>query len=152
MIKVKVLFVCSHNSARSQMAEAYLNKFAGDVFKAESAGLEIGGLNPYAVKVMREDGIDISKNTSDSVFEFFKQNRSYLYVISVCDEAKGEKCPVFPGQAIRLHWSFPDPSSFEGSDEEKLNKTRKVRDAVKEKVQEFIKEVKEHNIPISFDS
>jgi len=141
MEKKKVLFVCVHNSARSQMAEAYLNKLGGEKFFAESAGLEPGILNPLVVKVMAEDGIDISGNKTKSVFDFFKAGKTYEYVITVCDTEAAERCPIFPGKAIRFHWSFPDPSSLEGTEEEKLEKIRKIRDDIKAKVIDFIKTV-----------
>jgi arsenate reductase len=141
MEKKKVLFVCVHNSARSQMAEAYLNKLGGEKFFAESAGLEPGILNPLVVKVMAEDGIDISGNKTKSVFDFFKAGKTYEYVITVCDTEAAERCPIFPGKAIRFHWSFPDPSSLDGTEEEKLEKIRKIRDDIKAKVIDFIKTV-----------
>ena len=97
MEKIKVLFLCIHNSARSQMAEAYLNKFGGNQYHVESAGLEAGNLNPFAVKAMQEDGIDISNNKTKDVFEFFKEGRLYNYVVTVCDEASASRCPIFPG-------------------------------------------------------
>ena len=93
--RIRVLFVCVHNSARSQMAEAFLNHLAGDRFEAESAGLEPGDLNPLAVEVMREVGIDISGNQTKSVFQFYKENRLYKYVVAVCDEA-AQTCSIFP--------------------------------------------------------
>jgi len=143
MSKVKVLFVCVHNSARSQMAEAFLNKLGGDRFEAESAGLEPGVLNPIVVDVMREAGIDISKNKTKSAFDFFKKGKLFNYVITVCDEAGAERCPVFPGHTKRLHWSFPDPSALEGTYEEKLQKTRIIRGSIKTKIEEWLKEMKE---------
>ncbi len=138
-----VLFVCVHNSARSQMAEAFLNKYGNEKFQAESAGLEKGKLNPYVIKVMQEIGIDISKNETKEVFDLFKQGCFYRAVITVCDEANAERCPVFPGVTKRIAWSFPDPSNFTGTGEEILNQTRRVRDGIKEKVVEFIKEASE---------
>ena len=139
MTKTSVLFVCLHNSARSQMAEAFLNSLAGDKFFAESAGLEAGTLNPYVVQVMKEVGIDISQNKTDSVFEFFKQGRLYAYVIAVCDAANAERCPIFPGLiSNRINWSFPNPSEFKGTDEEILAKTREVRDLIKAEIEKFI--------------
>jgi arsenate reductase len=120
------------------MAEAYLNTLAGEHFYAESAGLEAGILNPYVVQVMKEEGIDISENKIDSVFDFFKEGRSYNYVVAVCDAAKAEKCPVFPGVTSRLNWSFPNPADFTGTDEEILAATRLVRDQIKSKVEKFI--------------
>lgn len=139
MGKLKVLFVCVHNSARSQMAEAFLNNLAGDRFQAESAGMEAGVLNPLAVEVMKEEGIDISRNKIKSVFDKYKRGELFSYVVTVCDEANAQTCPIFPGLRTQtLHWSFEDPAAFEGSQEEKLGKTRRVRDAIKEKVLEFI--------------
>jgi arsenate reductase len=141
MNKQRVLFVCIHNSARSQMAEAFLKQLAGDKFEVESAGLEPGRLNPIVVEVMKEAGIDISHNKTKGVFDLIKQSKLYAYVITVCDEAQAERCPVFPGVAQRLHWSFEDPSRFEGSYEEKLQKTRNVRDKIKQSIQEWIRTI-----------
>lgn len=138
MNKIKVLFVCIHNSARSQMAEAFLNKLGGDKFTAESAGLEPGTLNPVVVEAMSEIGIDISGNRTKSVFDFFKSGKLYNYVITVCDESAAERCPVFPGAARRLHWGFKDPSSFEGSAEDKLKATGIIRDQIKSQIEKFI--------------
>ena len=108
MKKIKVLFVCVHNSARSQIAEAYLNAMAGERFEALSAGLEPGVLNHYAVKVMAEEGFDISGNKTKDVFDFVKRGEIFGYVITVCDGANAERCPIFSGVTKRLHWSFPD--------------------------------------------
>ena len=140
MKKIRVLFVCVHNSARSQIAEAYLNSIAGDKYFAESAGLEPGKLNPYVVRVIMEVGLDISKNKTKSVDEFLKSNRTFDYIITVCDEASGERCPYFPGNAKRLHWTFEDPSALTGTDEEKLKRIRIIRDKIKFKISNFIKE------------
>lgn len=120
------------------MAEAFMNKLGDDRFTAESAGLEPGKLNPLAVEVMKETGIDISGNKTKSVFNFLKQGETYDYVVTVCDEASGERCPFFPGKTVRLHWSIDDPAAFEGTDKEKLEKTRVVRDLIKEKIKDFI--------------
>jgi arsenate reductase len=143
--KRRVLFVCVHNSARSQMAEAWLKKLAGDRFEVESAGLEPGTLNPLAVEAMAEVGIDISKNKTKSVFDFFKEGRFYSYVITVCDEASGEQCPLFPRVTKMLHWSFPDPSTFTGAHEERLAKTREVRDAIKAAIENWLAGLQEGN-------
>ena len=140
MNKYKVLFVCVHNSARSQMAEAYLNKFGAGRFVVESAGLEAGILNPLVVEVMKEDGIDISGNKTKEVFDLFKQGGFYSYVIAVCDKEAAEKCPIFPGARQDINWSFKDPSKFEGSHEERLQATRKVRDQIKNQIMEWLKE------------
>lgn len=139
MAKKKVLFICVHNSARSQMAEAFLKQMAGDKFEVESAGLEPGKLNPLAIEVMKEAGIDISQNKTKSVFDFYKESRRYDYVITVCDESQSGKCPLFPGGGQKLHWGFDDPSRFEGTYEEKLRQTRTVRDAIKDKIWEWLK-------------
>jgi arsenate reductase (thioredoxin) len=137
--KARVLFVCIHNSARSQMAEAFLNQLAGEKFEAESAGIESAELNPLAVEVMKEINIDISKNQVKEVFDFYKQGRLYNYVVTVCEEA-AEKCPVFPGFAKVIPWSFKNPETFTGSYQEQLVKTREVRDQIKNKVEQFIAE------------
>ncbi len=137
--KTKVLFVCVHNTARSQMAEAFLNQLAGERFKAESAGLEPAELNPLAVEVMREVGIDISNNQAKKVFDLYKQNRLYDYVIPVCEEA-AERCPTFPGHATVLRWSLENPESFTGSYQERLAKTRRVRDQARKEIEKFIAE------------
>lgn len=138
--KIRVLFVCVHNSARSQMAEAFLNTLGGDRFTASSAGLERGKLNPLAVEVMKDAGIDISRNSTKSVFDIYKSGALFSYVIAVCDAEAAQRCPTFPGITRTLLWSFPDPSSFTGTWEERLARTRDVRDAIRAKVEEFIKE------------
>jgi arsenate reductase len=145
-IKKKVLFVCIHNSARSQMAEAFLNRLGEELFEAQSAGFEPGKMNPLVVEVMNEIGYDLSGNETNSVFEFFKEGKRFSYVITVCDEGAAQRCPLFPGITQRINWSFEDPSSFEGTHEEKLAKTRVVRDAVKAKVEEFLAGVKNKEI------
>ena len=137
--KTKVLFVCVHNSARSQMAEALLNYIAGDRYIAQSAGLEPGTLNPLAVEVMREIGIDISQNKTKDVFEFFKKGVLFHYVVTVCDETQAERCPVFPGQTQRVHCSFPDPASLTGSNDERIERTRVIRDQIKAWMEQWIK-------------
>lgn len=138
MDKKKVLFVCIHNSARSQMAEAFLKKYGGDSFEVESAGLEPGTLNPIVVEAMKDAGIDISQNKTKSVFDFYKQGKLYNYVVTVCDESQSERCPIFPSVAQKLHWGFPDPSVFTGSPEEKLKKTKEVRDQIEAKIKEWL--------------
>ncbi len=132
-----VLFVCIHNSARSQMAEAWLNQLYGDRFDAMSAGLEPGTLNPYAVRVMAEEGIDISGAKTKSVFDIYKRGKLFRYVVTVCDTEAAERCPIFPGVSQRLHWSFPDPSQAQGSDEEKMAQVRAVRDEMRAKIEEW---------------
>jgi arsenate reductase (thioredoxin) len=133
-----ILFVCIHNSARSQMAEAFINQLGKDKFRAESAGIEGGKLNPIVVKAMMEIGIDISANRTKTTEEVLATGKQFDYVVTVCDEASAERCPVFPGSGQKLHWGFPDPSSYAGTDEEKLKFTREVRNAIEEKVKWFI--------------
>lgn len=138
MSKKKILFVCIHNSARSQMAEELINKYYGDQFEAESAGIEPGTVNPYVAQVLKEDeGIDILEKKTNAVFDFFKEGRRYSYVITVCDEASAEKCPIFPGVNERINWSFPDPSQFQGSDEEKLEKVREIKTVIRETIENW---------------
>ena len=141
MDKKKVLFVCVNNSARSQIAEAFLKQLAGDRFEVESAGLEHGKLNPLAVEVMKEVGIDISHNRTKSTFDLYKQNRLYDYVIAVCDESQAQRCPTFPGTVVTksIDWSFANPASFQGTWEEKLEKTRQVRDKIKQQIKQWLK-------------
>lgn len=121
------------------MAEAYLKKLGGNKFFVESAGLEAGKLNPLAIEVMKEDGIDISNNQSNDVFEFFKEGRVYQYVVTVCDKEASDRCPFFPGTFKKINWAFTDPSSLTGTYEEKLEVTRQIRDQVKESVLNLIK-------------
>jgi len=141
--KTRVLFVCVRNSARSQMAEAFLNSMAGDRFSAMSAGLEPGKLNPLAVEVMKEAGLDISRNSTKSVFDIYKSGALFSYVIAVCDAEAAQRCPTFPGITRTLVWSFPDPASFAGTWEERLSKTREVRDAIRMRIEEFIRDAAE---------
>lgn len=140
-MKKKVLFVCIHNSARSQMAEAFLNDICGAQFEAHSAGLEPGNLNPIVVQAMQEIGIDISGNQTKAVFDIFKSGKIFAYVITVCDETSAERCPIYPGVTTRLHWSFPDPSAIEGRFEEKLERTREIRDTIKARIEQWCAEV-----------
>lgn len=140
-MKKRVLFVCIHNSARSQMAEAWVNHLCGDSFKAESAGLEPGKLNPLAVAVMREVGIDISGKKTRGVFDVFKSGQIFSYVITVCDETSAERCPIFPGVTTRLHWAFPDPAAVTGTDEERLAKVRVIRDQIRAQIETWCAEM-----------
>jgi len=138
MEKPRVLFVCIHNSARSQIAEELLRKLAGDRFEVESAGLEPGKLNPIVVEALKEEGIDITGKQTKAVFDLFKSGRHYNYVITVCDEASAERCPVFPGLSQRFHWGFTDPSKFQGTDQERLNKVRGVKEEIKKTLKEWL--------------
>lgn len=137
MHATRVLFICVHNSARSQMAEAFLRKHGGAAFQAESAGLEPGSINPLAIQVMREVGIDISGATARSVFDLFRQGRMYDHVVTVCAEGETQ-CPLFPGLVRRHHWPFDDPAALVGDEEERLTATRAIRDAIEEQVKEFV--------------
>lgn len=134
----KVLFLCVHNSARSQMAAAFLERHGGDRYEVESAGLEPGKLNPYAVRAMAEVGIDISRNRTKSVQELFDAGRVFQVVVAVCSKEAAERCPIFPGLSKKLHWPFEDPSAFAGSDEEIMDRVRRVRDEIEKAVIEFI--------------
>ena len=137
--KTRVLFLCTGNSARSQMAEAFLRRYAGDYFEAFSAGLEPKGINPLTIQVMAEIGFDISNQTSKSVSEFLGKVFIQL-LITVCDRAE-KNCPTaWPGISQRLHWSFEDPASFEGNVEEKLAKFREVRDQISLKIHSWLQE------------
>lgn len=137
MKKLSVLVLCTGNSARSQMAEGILRHVGGEKFAVESAGVAPSSVRPEAVEAMRELGIDISKHHSKSVDEFV--DRRFDCIITVCDNAK-ESCPVFPGYANRIHWSFEDPAAVEGNYEERLSVFRKVRDQIMEHMQNFISE------------
>jgi len=133
----RVLFICTHNSARSQMAEAYLNILGKGEYAAESAGLEPAPINPYVIEVMREEGFDLSGKKPQSVFDRFKSGKLFHFVITVCDAAEAQ-CPIFPGVTHRLHVPFADPSTFTGTREEILAQTRAVRDAIKQSIQDFV--------------
>ena len=138
MPKTKVLFVCIHNSARSQMAEAWVNALYGDRFEASSAGLEPGTLNPLVVRVMQEEDVDISGALTKSVFDIYRSDKLFNYVVTVCDETAAERCPIFPGVTTRLHWGFPDPSQVKGTEEERLAQVRTVRDAIRRQVEDWV--------------
>ena len=123
------------------MAEAWLNRVCGDQFEAQSAGLEPGTLNPLVVEAMAEVGIDISHKGTQRVSDVLESGTAFAYVITVCDESSAEKCPVFPGSAKRLHWSFPDPSLLTGAHEEKLAAVRTIRDQIRERIEAWCNEV-----------
>ncbi len=143
-----ILFICEHNSARSQMAQAYLNHLADGRLHAESAGLEPGTLNPLVVEVLREDGIDIAGAPTRSVFDLYKSGHQYDAVITVCSPEVSRKCPIFPGRVLRQNWAFDDPSLFTGTREERLQQTRVVRDQIKQKVGEFIDAYRQHGLKL----
>ena len=136
MNKERVLFLCTHNSARSQMAEGFLRALGGDRFEAQSAGTEKTVVHPLAVRVMAERGIDISKHRS-KVYDGLMQD-PWDYLITVCDDAN-ERCPVVPGVEKRLHWSFEDPSRATGTEAERLSTFRRVRDQIEGRVTEWVK-------------
>jgi len=123
------------------MAAAWLNDICGDDFEAESAGLEPGELNPLTVQVMNEVGIDISNNETQAVFDVFKRGQIFAYVITVCDETSAEKCPIFPGVTNRLHWSFTDPTALVGTQQERLEGTRKIRDEIRARIETWCDEM-----------
>jgi len=135
-MKKWLLFLCTGNSARSQMAEGFLRHLAGDKFEVFSAGIKPTQVNPLAIKVMAEAGIDISKHKSKSAMEFIGQKCDY--VITVCDNAK-QTCPVFPGKYEKIHWSLEDPAEAKGTEEEKLAVFRNIRDKIKENIIAFLK-------------
>ena len=131
-MKTKILFICQHNSGRSQIAEAYLRKFAGDHFEIDSAGLEPSdSVNPLVVEVMKEDGLYISGKRPQRVMDLFKAGKIYSHVITVCHDSENQ-CPIFPGITKRWHWPFPDPAKATGSHQEKLAKVREIRDQIKD--------------------
>jgi arsenate reductase len=141
IMKNKVLFICAQNSARSQIAAALLNDVCGEYFEAHSAGLEPGALNPLAVDALGELGIDISNNKTQSVFDVWKSARHiFAYAITVCSESEAQGCPIFAGVTKRLHWSFDDPAKFTGTYEERLERTRRVRDEIRAKIDSFCEE------------
>jgi arsenate reductase (thioredoxin) len=138
-MKTKVLFLCTGNSCRSQMAEGFLRSLGGERFEAYSAGTRPSTLNPLAVKVMSEAGIDISPQRSKNASEYLGTH--FPYIITVCDNAK-ESCPIFPGNSTRLHWPFDDPADATGSEEERLAVFRRVRDEIDERIRKFVAQTK----------
>jgi arsenate reductase len=139
MIKPKVLFLCTGNSARSQMAEAFLRAYAGDYFDVYSAGLEPKEINPLTYQVMREIGFDLSGHTSKHLSQYLGKTH-FGYVVTVCDRAE-QNCPIFPGMGVRLHWSFEDPAAFVGSPEERLNRFRQVRNQIEARISAWLLEM-----------
>ena len=136
--KIQVLFICVHNSARSQMAQELLNKYGGNKYHADSAGLEAGTLNPVVVKlILDEEGIDISGKETIDVMDLFRSGKIYRYVITVCSREAETRCPVFPGISERINWEFDDPSAIEGSEEEKYQATKIIFDQIKHKIMDF---------------
>ena len=149
-MKTKVLFVCSANTTRSQIAEALLKKYGGENFDSDSAGINPGVLNPLAVEVLKEDeNIAISSKTTNKILDYYKEGRHYHYVITVCDEASKEPCPVFPGLDGVLHWNISSPAS-NGSDEEKKAKIRVSKEEIKVNILKLIELVKDEHIKSGF--
>ncbi|HWI92106.1 MAG TPA: arsenate reductase ArsC [Flavisolibacter sp.] len=134
-MKKKILVLCTGNSCRSQIAEGYLQDFAGDKAEVYSAGVETHGVNPRAIQVMKEDNIDISHHTSNNVNEY--GNIEFDYVITVCDNAR-ERCPYFPSKAKKFHYNFPDPAKAKGTEEEVMKQFREVRDMIKNYSKNFV--------------
>ena len=136
---INVLVLCTGNSCRSQIAHGYIEHFGNGSLRVESAGIETHGVNPRAIAVMKEDGIDISHHTSDNVDQFFEEH--FDYVLTVCDNAK-ENCPYFPNTTHRLHHNFTDPAKATGTEEEIMDEFRRVRDEIREYSREMVKEIR----------
>jgi len=137
MKKKRVLFICHHNSARSQLAEEILKKYGGDIYAVESAGLEEGDINPYVARVLlEEEGVDISNKATRNVKEILYEGHVFWEIITVCGVETHEKCPIFPGIQHRYHWDYPDPSKYTGTDEEKMEKVKALYLTLKERILE----------------
>lgn len=139
MDKMRVMFICIHNSGRSQMGEAFVRAYAGARFEVMSAGIESGTLNPLVVRAMEEVGVSMEGQYAKTAQDFVDRGERFDYVITVCDESNAERCPMFPGKHVRMHWGFPDPSAIVGTDEEKLAGIRLIRDAMRTKILEWLK-------------
>ena len=134
----RVLAICIHNSARSQMTEEFIRQAAGGRLEVVSAGIEPGSLNPIVIDLLKEDGIDIVGKPTRSVYDLHKAGERFDYVIAVCDKEAAERCPIFPAEKERLHWPFPDPSKAAGTHDEKLAYVRPIRDEIKKKARAFV--------------
>lgn len=134
----RILFVCIHNSGRSQMAEAFLNHLGGPAFVAESAGVDPKPVNPDVIRVMQEVGYDLSAARSDNIVDFFRQGRLYEQVIYVCERGIEKGCPVFPGVRRTEHWPYPDPATLPGNEAERLASLREIRDRIHGRVEEWL--------------
>lgn len=134
----RILFVCIHNSGRSQMAETFLNELGGPEFVAESAGVDPHPVNPEVVEVMKEVGHDLSDAESDNIVDFFRQGRLYEQVIYVCERGAEQDCPVFPGVRRTLHWPYPDPTALAGEEAERLEALRGIRDQIRGRVEDWL--------------
>lgn len=144
-MKQRVLFVCIHNSGRSQMGEGFLRALAGDRFDVASAGVEAGKLNPLVVMAMAEVGVDLSSHFAKTVQSLIDDGQRFDVVITVCDETNAERCPMVPGRAVntqaqRLHWGFPDPGTLTGTDDEKLTGIRSIREDIKTRIELWLQE------------
>jgi arsenate reductase (thioredoxin) len=138
MTKTKVIFICTHNSARSQMAEAFLTKYAGEHFEVYSAGYNPQPIHPYTISTMQELGYDLSKQQPKDLWELAKK-RHFGIIITVCRKTE-ENCPTIPGTSTRLYWNIDDPAALQGTEEEKLAKFREVRDQILAQIKNFLKE------------
>ena len=143
---VRVLFVCEHNSARSQIAEAFLENLGGTVFEVESCGIEAGTINPLVVEVMTEKGYDLREKSTQTALSLLKLGKSFDIIVTVCSQAAGEQCPIFPGKALRMNWPFDDPSKVEGDHDTRLAAVRKIRDLIEEKINKFVQEYNEKGL------
>lgn len=143
MRKIKVLFICIHNSARSQMAEEFLRLLSGEKFEVESAGFEATEINPLVIQAMQEEGIDLTGKKTQSVFNLYNEKKFFGYVVTVCNKAKESDCPIFPGNPVKIHWDLENPEDFIGTEEEKIEMVRELRDRIKQMVQQFIHEFTE---------
>ena len=137
-----ILCLCVHNSARSQMTEEYLRRFGGDLFQVESAGLEPGTLNPYVVRALREDGIDIAGKKTRDVFALFREGRTFAWVITVCSKEAAERCPFFPGRSSASIGRSPIRPCSPGSDEEIMRQVRELRDAIRNAARAFVEDLR----------
>jgi arsenate reductase (thioredoxin) len=143
-VKIKVLFISVDNSTRSQIAAAWMNHLFGNRFDASSAGLSpAASINPLAVKVMKEKGIDISHTKPRGAFDVYKSGESVSYIITVCDNSSAEKCPVFLGLIKQIHWDFPNPAFFDGHEEEIVDKLRLIRDSIHDQITSWCNEILE---------
>ena len=139
---MRVLFICVHNSARSQMAEAYLRRFCGDAATITSAGLDPTHINPLVVRVMAEDGFDLAQAGTRKVFDLFRDGLLFDYVITVCEESLEGRCPVFPGVTHRLHLPFPDPADVAGTPQQKRDAVRAIRDSIRERMRALADQIR----------
>ncbi|MGB9906406.1 MAG: arsenate reductase ArsC [Candidatus Saccharicenans sp.] len=138
MEKIRVLFVDEDNGLRSQMAEAWLNYLGQGDFIGSSAGFEAGQLSPLAVAAMREVGLDVSAQPTKSVFDLYTRGELFAYVITLCDPASAERCPIFPGVTRMANWPFPDPTREDLSEQEKMDRVREIRDQLRDRIERFI--------------